>query len=163
METQIIIEQYPIWYLLGCLGLGIAAAALLYYKDRSFADSDTTKRAILPLALLRCLTVAGIAALLLSPLINGVLIVTTEITRDRLDNKLAVCRLALRYSPSPAIIGKCSALLALAGNTTEAGTLWRMGLRAFPAEMAQIRLMLAETAKGEPAIGHVLDASATTR
>jgi hypothetical protein len=71
LETQIIIEQYPIWYLLGCLGLGIAAAALLYYKDRSFADSDTTtKRAILPLALLRCLTVAGIAALLLSPLIK---------------------------------------------------------------------------------------------
>ncbi len=71
MNPQIIIEQYPMWYIFGCLALGIVAATLLYYKDRSFADASTGQQRAVPLlALLRGLTVAGIAFLLLSPLVK---------------------------------------------------------------------------------------------
>lgn len=62
--------QYPTWFLLLCLLLGIGYATLLYFKERKFDEAPKwTKPA---LAFLRALSVAAIAALLLSPFIKTI-------------------------------------------------------------------------------------------
>ncbi len=60
--------QYPFWYLLLCIVLGAAYAALLYFKDETFAEQYPR----LPkwLAILRFLAVTLIAVLLLQPLLK---------------------------------------------------------------------------------------------
>jgi len=60
--------SYPWWYLLGCLLAGLLAAGLLYYREAAFAEKPRAVRA--GLALLRGLSVALLAFLLLSPLLR---------------------------------------------------------------------------------------------
>lgn len=71
MSAQIVIEQYPYWYLGLCALVGFIGAFALYYKDKAYSEATTAqKRALIPLALLRVLTISTIAILLLSPLIK---------------------------------------------------------------------------------------------
>lgn len=71
MSAQIVIEQYPYWYLGLCVLAGLVGAVALYYKDKTYSEATTAqKRALIPLAFLRFLTIGIIAALLLSPLIK---------------------------------------------------------------------------------------------
>lgn len=72
MSSQILIEQYPTWYIGLCLLFGAVGALLLYFRDRSFADATNTQRRWLPPALgfLRFAALSGIALLLLSPIIK---------------------------------------------------------------------------------------------
>ena len=62
--------QYPSWFLLLCLLLGVGYALFLYFKERKFEESPKWVRPTL--ALLRALSVAAIAALLLSPFIKTI-------------------------------------------------------------------------------------------
>jgi O-antigen ligase len=71
---------------------------------------------------------------LLSPHINGMLIVTADIDRQQLENKQHVCEAALHFSPAPAVIFKCAALYVLAGRVDDGLDLARMGRRGFPAD-----------------------------
>lgn len=80
---------------------------------------------------------------LFSPLINGMLIVTAEIDRRNLTNKLQVCDDALHYSPTPRIIFKCAALLHLAGRSADGLTLAKLGIQAFPGDVAGVANDLA--------------------
>jgi hypothetical protein len=61
--------QYPSWYIVLCLALGLIYAAALYYKDLKFADSPKWTKWLM--ALLRFLAVSGIAVLLLSPFVKS--------------------------------------------------------------------------------------------
>ena len=61
--------QYPTWYLLLCLALGLLFAFGLYYKDRSFREQSRKVNPIL--GLLRFLSGTLISFLLLSPLIKS--------------------------------------------------------------------------------------------
>lgn len=65
--------QYPAWWLLACIGLGLAYAMILYFRDRRFRERS--KYINTALGILRFLAVTTISALLLSPLIKAV---TTE-------------------------------------------------------------------------------------
>lgn len=60
--------QYPTWYLVLCLLLGLVYAGVLYWKDRRFAEFGTW----IPwtLGILRFIAVSGLATLLLSPLLK---------------------------------------------------------------------------------------------
>lgn len=60
--------QYPSWYLLLCIALGLVYAGILYFRSRSFGEHSAYIRA--GLALLRFLAVTGIAILLLEPLLR---------------------------------------------------------------------------------------------
>ena len=60
--------QYPSWYLILCLLLGLLFAGLLYWKDKRFAEYGTWIP--IGLGLLRFLAVSGLATLLLSPLLK---------------------------------------------------------------------------------------------
>ncbi len=60
--------QYPSWYLLLCVLLGIAAAILLYRKDKTFVDQPTWLRTLM--AVLRGTVVTVLASLLLAPLLK---------------------------------------------------------------------------------------------
>lgn len=62
--------QYPSWFLLFCITLGIAAAVFLYRKDTTFRDQSVSLRTLM--AVLRGLTVTVISALLLAPLLKWV-------------------------------------------------------------------------------------------
>lgn len=63
--------QYPAWYLLLCLALGIAYALLLYFRDKTFKDQpDALKWG---LGIVRALGVAFLSSLLLSPLLKSLL------------------------------------------------------------------------------------------
>lgn len=68
--TQQFTFQYPAWFILLCLLLGILLAGMLYYKEQRFRSEHFW----LPwlLAALRALTIAGIAFFLLEPLIRNV-------------------------------------------------------------------------------------------
>ena len=61
--------QYPSWYLILCLALGLAFALVLYYKDRSFQEQSLWLRWVL--GTLRFLAVSIIAILLLTPLLKS--------------------------------------------------------------------------------------------
>jgi hypothetical protein len=80
--------QYPAWFLLLCVLLGLGYAMLLYYRDTTFREQSS--RLNFWLGLLRFLTVTILSALLLSPLLK------TTIT----DTKKPVIVLALDQSES---------------------------------------------------------------
>lgn len=72
MNASLVIEQYPYWYILLCAALGVVYAFALYYKDNSFKEATTAqKRMLVPLSVLRWLTVSVIAFLLLTPLLKS--------------------------------------------------------------------------------------------
>lgn len=60
--------QYPLWYIGLCVLLGITIAGLLYIKAKPFGGKSTGLNIFL--SILRGLAVAGIAILLLSPLLK---------------------------------------------------------------------------------------------
>jgi len=62
--------QYPTWFLLLCLLLGVGYATFLYFRERKFDEAPKWTRPLL--AVLRALSVAAIAALLLSPFIKTI-------------------------------------------------------------------------------------------
>jgi len=64
-----IISSYPFWYFLLCIVVGVAFAALLYYKNRR---DDFPKPYLWSLTVLRFLSTTLIAFLLLAPLIKTV-------------------------------------------------------------------------------------------
>ena len=68
--------QYPAWFLLLCVLLGLGYAFLLYYRDTTFRDQ--APRLHLWLGLLRFLTVTLLSALLLSPLLKSLLTETKK-------------------------------------------------------------------------------------
>ena len=68
--------QYPTWFLLLCVLLGLAYAALLYYRDTTFREQYPNLHRWL--ALLRFLTVTILSALLLSPLLKSVITETKK-------------------------------------------------------------------------------------
>ena len=68
--------QYPTWYILFCALLGLAFAATLYFRDKTFRDQSPTLNKIL--GALRWLTATIIAVLLMSPVLKTA---TTEIKK----------------------------------------------------------------------------------
>ncbi len=62
--------QYPTWYIIFCLLLGLVYALALYFKDKKFTESP--KWSIWVMGILRFLSVSGIAALLLTPLVRSI-------------------------------------------------------------------------------------------
>ncbi|HUR30933.1 MAG TPA: hypothetical protein VMZ69_05845 [Saprospiraceae bacterium] len=60
--------QYPSWYLVLCVLLGIAAAIFLYHRDKTFADQPSWLRYLM--AALRAIVVSVLASLLLAPLLK---------------------------------------------------------------------------------------------
>lgn len=60
--------QYPSWYLILCVLLGLAAAIFLYYRDKTFMDQPSWLRYLL--AVLRGVVVTVLASLLLAPLLK---------------------------------------------------------------------------------------------
>lgn len=72
MNYTLSFEQYPAWYLIFCVLIGLIYAALLYFKDNSFAEAtQNQKRAIIPMSIFRWLAVSTIAFLLLAPLLKS--------------------------------------------------------------------------------------------
>ncbi len=61
--------QYPAWYLLLCVALGLAYALTLYYKDQTFVAQHPNLHKIL--GVFRFLTVSLLAILLLKPLLKS--------------------------------------------------------------------------------------------
>lgn len=68
--------QYPAWYIILCLGLGLLVAGVLYYREQSFKNQPTWVKAIM--GILRFLAVSLIAILLLSPLLKSLLTETKK-------------------------------------------------------------------------------------
>lgn len=62
--------QYPSWYLILCVALGLIYALALYYKDLKFEESPRWSK--WAMGILRFLTVTGISILLLSPLVKSI-------------------------------------------------------------------------------------------
>ena len=60
--------QYPSWYLLLCVLLGLGAAVFLYRRDSTFADQSRVLRTLM--AILRGTVVTVLSALLLAPLLK---------------------------------------------------------------------------------------------
>jgi hypothetical protein len=69
-----IVTEYPGWWVIVCILLGVAYAAILYYRERSGDLPLSLKRM---LAVFRAVTIAVIAFLLLNPLLKSVF-TTTE-------------------------------------------------------------------------------------
>ena len=68
--------QYPAWFLILCVLLGLGYALLLYYRDTTFRDQ--APRLSRWLGVLRWLTVTILSALLLSPLLKSLLTETKK-------------------------------------------------------------------------------------
>jgi hypothetical protein len=62
--------QYPSWYIILCLLLGLAAAMLLYYRSHAFREQSRSLNLLL--GTLRFLGISLIALLLLSPLLRNI-------------------------------------------------------------------------------------------
>ncbi|MDF1695189.1 MAG: hypothetical protein P1U56_05130 [Saprospiraceae bacterium] len=62
--------QYPSWYIVLCVLLGLIYAGALYYKDDKFSESPGWSKWVM--AFLRMLAVTGISLLLLTPLIKTI-------------------------------------------------------------------------------------------
>ena len=67
---------YPSWYILLCLLLGLVFAFILYFKNKSFPEKTSTLSWVL--GILRFLSIAAIAVLLLSPLLKSTLTETKK-------------------------------------------------------------------------------------
>jgi len=67
---------YPSWYILLCLLLGLVFAFVLYFKNKSFPEKTSTLSWVL--GILRFLSIAAIAVLLLSPLLKSTLTETKK-------------------------------------------------------------------------------------
>ncbi len=63
--------QYPSWYLVLCVILGVAAAVFLYHRDKTFADQPNWLKYLM--ATLRAIVVTVLASLLLAPLLKYLL------------------------------------------------------------------------------------------
>ena len=61
--------QYPAWFLIFCVLLGLGYALLLYYRDNTFRDQAPNLNRWL--GLMRWITVTLLSALLLSPLLKS--------------------------------------------------------------------------------------------
>ncbi len=68
--------QYPTWYILLCVLLGLICAFVLYYKDKTFKESPSILTWIL--GAVRFLTVTFLSMLLLSPLLKSLLTETKK-------------------------------------------------------------------------------------
>jgi hypothetical protein len=68
--------QYPTWFLLFCVLLGLGYAGLLYYRDTTFREQSPWLRRVL--FLLRALSITLLSALLLSPLLRRVITETQK-------------------------------------------------------------------------------------
>ncbi len=68
--------QYPAWYLLLCIALGLGYALTLYFKDKTFAEQHPQLHKIL--GVLRFLAVTLLAILLLEPLLKSLLTETKK-------------------------------------------------------------------------------------
>lgn len=68
--------QYPTWYLILCVLLGLAYALGLYYRDKTFKEQSTGLKWFF--AALRMLTVTALSILLLSPLLKSILTETKK-------------------------------------------------------------------------------------
>jgi hypothetical protein len=62
--------QYPAWYILLCCVLGLIYSGALYFKDHKFEESPKWSKWVM--ALLRFLSVSGIAILLLTPFLKSI-------------------------------------------------------------------------------------------
>ena len=72
--------QFPAWFILLCVGLGVVFALLLYYRDTTFRDQSSWVRWLM--SVLRFLTVTTISLLLLSPFL--------KLTRESVQNPIIV-------------------------------------------------------------------------
>ena len=63
--------QYPSWYIIFCLALGLGYALLLYFRDQTFKDQPNYLKRIM--AFFRFLTVSLLSLLLLSPLLKSLI------------------------------------------------------------------------------------------
>jgi len=83
--------QYPAWFLLLCVLLGLGYALLLYYRDTTFREQAPNLHRWL--GLLRFLTVTILSALLLSPLLKSLLTETKKpvivLAQDRSESAAA--------------------------------------------------------------------------
>ncbi|MFK7809248.1 MAG: hypothetical protein AB8F74_15700 [Saprospiraceae bacterium] len=68
--------QYPAWYILFCVMLGLIVATALYFKDRSFSEQSGWLKWLL--GSIRFLLVTLIAILLLSPLLKSLITETKK-------------------------------------------------------------------------------------
>ena len=68
--------QYPAWFLIFCVLLGLGYAALLYYRDTTFREQ--APRLHVWLGIMRWLTITLLSALLLSPLLKSLLTETKK-------------------------------------------------------------------------------------
>jgi hypothetical protein len=68
--------QYPAWFLIFCVLLGLGYALLLYYRDTTFREQS--KNLHIWLGLLRWIAVTLLSALLLSPLLKSLLTETKK-------------------------------------------------------------------------------------
>ncbi|MCC6726880.1 MAG: hypothetical protein IT258_20425 [Saprospiraceae bacterium] len=68
--------QYPAWYLLLCIALGLAYAMTLYFRDKTFAEQHPQLHKIL--GVLRFLAVTLLAFLLMEPLLKSLLTETKK-------------------------------------------------------------------------------------
>lgn len=71
-----IIFQYPAWWTLACVLLGLVYAGILYYRDRTFIEQARHWRWLM--AGLRFVVITLLSLLLLSPLLRSVLIETKK-------------------------------------------------------------------------------------
>ena len=83
--------QYPSWYLLLCVLLGLAYALVLYYQDRTFREQSTVLNWLL--GAFRLISVTLLSLLLLSPLLKSVLTETKKpvvvLAQDQSESVLA--------------------------------------------------------------------------
>lgn len=68
--------QYPAWYLLLCVALGLGYALALYFKDKTFVEQHPNLHKLL--GVLRFLAVTLLAILLLEPLLKSLLTETKK-------------------------------------------------------------------------------------
>ena len=68
--------QYPSWYILFCLFLGLVYASILYYKDKTFQEQSSML--IWLMGIFRFITVSILSILLLSPLLKSLKIDTKK-------------------------------------------------------------------------------------
>ena len=119
--------QYPAWFLLLCVLLGLGYAMLLYYRDTTFKEQSN--RLNLPLGILRFLVVTIISALLLAPLLK------TRITETKKPVVISLHRitpkvLGLNLFPQTSISTKPTGrLFGMPLNKTTKCTNWHLAMK----------------------------------